>query len=491
MQLRSGGALQRRRVVAVAGRRPHRRRGRHRLVVGAEVRNLRLLWAGQFINTAGLMMLVPIMPFYIERMGVTGTVAVQSWAGAAIAAPALALVVATPLWGKLGDRIGRKWMVVRALAGLAAAMVVMATASTPLALVAGRLLQGVLGGVVEAAAGFASANGAKGKRGATLGKSFGATAAGSLIGPIAGGSLVSSGDLGVLMLVIAALAALLAIGCVAGLREPPRPCPVAREGPHTEGTEVRGKRRAPLTASLAVAAAAVYLGVYGLIPVFAQYTQTLVSVPSSAGLWVGVAQSLTWGATLLASPWWGRHNDNTARPLRGFAFAAAGCGLAIAAQALPLGIFPILGLRLVQGACFAALAQSLFFHASSTASADRAGGAVGTANSFLLAGQSIGPLLAGPLVSALPIPAVVTLLGVSCLLAAALAARAASHEARPAEELPNPAPLPRLATSVDQRAAAIDPATTPLPRTTTTGRAAHPYRSVRRSDLASAGPSTR
>ncbi|MGW3473479.1 hypothetical protein ACWDKQ_34640 [Saccharopolyspora sp. NPDC000995] len=78
--------------------------------------NRALLWAGQFVNTTGLMMLVPIMPFYLEAMGTSGMAETQTWAGMAIAAPALALTFTTPRWGRLGDRISRKWMVVR-LAG--------------------------------------------------------------------------------------------------------------------------------------------------------------------------------------------------------------------------------------------------------------------------------------------------------------------------------------------------------------------------------------
>lgn len=134
--------------------------------------NRALLWAGQFVNTTGLMMLVPIMPFYLEAMGTSGMAETQTWAGMAIAAPALALTFTTPRWGRLGDRIGRKWMVVRALLGLAGAMVVMAAAATPLMLVAGRLLQGTFGGVVEASAAFAGSTGSAAKRGSALNKSF-------------------------------------------------------------------------------------------------------------------------------------------------------------------------------------------------------------------------------------------------------------------------------------------------------------------------------
>ena len=63
------------------------------------------------------------------------------WAGAAVAAPALPLALVTPLWGRLGDRIGHRWMVVRALLGLAAAMGIMAIADTPVVFLLAPLLQ--------------------------------------------------------------------------------------------------------------------------------------------------------------------------------------------------------------------------------------------------------------------------------------------------------------------------------------------------------------
>ncbi|MDA3644090.1 MFS transporter [Saccharopolyspora indica] len=382
--------------------------------------NLVLLWAGQFVNTAGLMMLVPIMPFYLEQIGTTGTAQTQTWAGVAIAAPALALTVATPLWGRLGDRVGRKWMVVRALLGLAVAMVVMATATTPLLLVAGRLLQGTLGGVVEAAAAFAGSAGSDRKRGAALGKSFSATAAGALVGPIAGGLFVGSGGLPQLMLAISAAAALLAIGCAVGLREPER-----RAGRTSE------RRRSPVTqvpgaTSLALAAVAAYLGVYGLIPVFAEHLRG--TEPTAASSWVGVLHSVMWGASLLGSFWWGEHNDRTRRPVRSFAIAALGCGASTAFLALPLDALALIPFRLVQGFCFAALAQSLLLHFSKHAPVEQKSSFVGAANSYLLIGQSIGPLLAGPVTGVLPAAGAVLAMAATCGLGALLATGPARAE---------------------------------------------------------------
>lgn len=404
-------------------------RERHSRPSDAHTRNLVLLWAGQFVNTAGLMMLVPIMPFYLEEMGTKGIAETQAWAGVAIAAPALALTVATPLWGRLGDRIGRKWMVVRALLGLTLAMIVMAMALTPLLLVAGRLLQGTLGGVVEAAAAFAGSTGSDKKRGSSLGKSFSATAAGALAGPIAGGLFVGAGGLRQLMLVIAAASAVLAIACAAGLREPVRGRAHNEQPAHTSDGHRRASAMAvPGAVPLAIAAVGVYFGVYGLIPVFAEQVRA-VGVPSgTASVWVGVLHSVMWGATLIGSFWWGKHNDATNRPLRTVALAAGGCAASIAVLSLPLGAIAYIPLRLVQGFCFAALAQSLFLHFSRHAPDERKSSFVSMANSFLLIGQSAGPLLAGPITATMPVAAAVVLMAATCALACLFALGPARRE---------------------------------------------------------------
>ncbi len=405
----------------------------------AHSRNLALLWAGQFVNTAGLMMLVPIMPFYLQGMGTGSVAATQTWAGVAIAAPALALTVATPFWGRVGDRIGRKWMVVRALLGLALAMGVMATATTPLLLVAGRLLQGTLGGVVEAAAAFAGSVGSGKKRGSSLGKSFSATAAGALAGPIAGGLLVGAGGLRPLMLAIAATAVLLAAACAFGLREP------AREPTEDTTPTSRERRRRPGVMAvpgavpLALAAIGAYFGVYGLIPVFAAHVSNTVPRQATASLWVGVLYSVMWAATLLGSFYWGKHNDAGKRPLRTFALAAAACAASIAPLALPVDPALLIPLRLVQGFAFAALAQSLFLHFGNHAPGRHRSAFVSSANSFLLIGQAAGPLLAGPLIGLMPVAMTIIVMAATCALGSMLAA--------------GPARAEKYATSPDEHAA--------------------------------------
>src|SRR5699024_2386717 len=95
-------------------------------------RNFRLLWLSQFISIAGLTILVPLLPIYIASLQALSVTESQLWSGLAIAAPAITTMVSSPLWGKLGDKISRKWMVLRALLGLAVCLFLMSLCTTPL-----------------------------------------------------------------------------------------------------------------------------------------------------------------------------------------------------------------------------------------------------------------------------------------------------------------------------------------------------------------------
>lgn len=381
--------------------------------------DLRLLWAAQFLNTAALMMLVPVMPFYVEDLGVEGTGAVALWAGAALAAPALMLTVSTPLWGWVGDRIGRQWMVVRALVGLALSMVVVAVARDPAVLVAGRLLQGALGGVVEAATAFVSGESDDEDLGAMLGRSYTATASGAVVGPIAGGVLLSGGELRPFMLIVAALSGVMAVLCAIALRGRRRTRTETARTPFFRS--LRDVVTTPGTRSLLGAGFLGHLAIYGLVPVFALQVRGLLEDPNDAGTWVGILQALTWTGAIAGSLWWGRRNDRLGTPSAIFRAAAVGCAASILLQVVPAGPLPLVVLRLIQGFCFAALAQSVFLHVGRHSAADARSTRVGVANSFLLAGQVAGPLLVGLALLVLS-PSVTIVLLAGCATAAALLA---------------------------------------------------------------------
>lgn len=107
--------------------------------------------------------------------------------------------------GKLGDKISRKWMVLRALLGLAVCLFLMALCTAPLQFVLVRLLQGLFGGVVDASSAFASAEAPAEDRGKVLGRLQSSVSAGSLVGPLIGGVTASILGFSVLLICIAVI----------------------------------------------------------------------------------------------------------------------------------------------------------------------------------------------------------------------------------------------------------------------------------------------
>ena len=109
--------------------------------------------------------------------------------GLLFAAPFFAATVATPVWGVLGDRHGRKLMVVRASLGLAIATLLMGFATTVPQLFFLRLAQGAVSGFIAAALALMASSAPRERMGYALGDARTAIPAGTILGPLIGGTL--------------------------------------------------------------------------------------------------------------------------------------------------------------------------------------------------------------------------------------------------------------------------------------------------------------
>ena len=64
-------------------------------------------------------MVIPFLPFYIRELGITNQDELEHWSGIVFSGPFILSFILTPVWGMLGDRFGKKTMVMRAIFGLA------------------------------------------------------------------------------------------------------------------------------------------------------------------------------------------------------------------------------------------------------------------------------------------------------------------------------------------------------------------------------------
>ena len=83
-------------------------------------KNLYVILLAQVIAMIGMSMVIPFLPLYVKSLGVTDPMEVRRWSGLVVSGVFVTAFVATPFWGWLGDRVGKKKMVIRAIFGLAA-----------------------------------------------------------------------------------------------------------------------------------------------------------------------------------------------------------------------------------------------------------------------------------------------------------------------------------------------------------------------------------
>ncbi|MEO8604070.1 MAG: MFS transporter [bacterium] len=194
--------------------------------------NLWATCAAQFLTLAGMTAVLPLLPLYLQQIGVTDRVTLKYWTGILGAAPFAVAVFATPIWGALADRVGHKPMVVRSVFGIALSTIGMGLSASPLGLLLWRGVQGAVSGVFPAAVGLVSALTPETRVSRSLALLQTARAAGALCGPLIGGVLADLIGVRGLCFGVGGLAAVAGLVCSQVIVEPRR---AARPAQHDAG----------------------------------------------------------------------------------------------------------------------------------------------------------------------------------------------------------------------------------------------------------------
>ena len=152
-------------------------------------RNLTVTWLGCFLTGAAFSLVMPFLPLYVEQLGVTGHSALNMWAGLVFSITFLFSAVASPFWGGLADRKGRKIMLLRSALGMAIVMMLMGLAQNIWQFLVLRALLGLLGGFIPNANALIATQIPRQKSGWALGTLSTGAVSGALLGPLAGGFL--------------------------------------------------------------------------------------------------------------------------------------------------------------------------------------------------------------------------------------------------------------------------------------------------------------
>ncbi len=179
------------------------------------------VWFANLITSIGMMSFLPFFPTHLGHLGITDGREIATWSGLIYGAAPLMAGVMGPVWGSLGDRFGRKLMVLRALVAIGFFIGCMAFARTPFELFGLRLLQGVFSGFVAPSITLVSVAAPPGIQGRVTGTLQTALAVGTIAGPLLGAFVESRYGLSALFLCVSGAAFASALVVLVLVREGP------------------------------------------------------------------------------------------------------------------------------------------------------------------------------------------------------------------------------------------------------------------------------
>ena len=155
------------------------------------VSRLWVLMLTVFVDMIGFLIVLPLLPFYAEKLG-----ADPVDVGALISIFAAAQLASAPLWGRLSDRYGRRPMILGGLMISAVSYLLFESATTVWLLFLSRFVQGMGAGTVGVVQAYLSDSVPSEDRAKALGWLTAATSAGVMLGPAIGSLSAAYGLIG-------------------------------------------------------------------------------------------------------------------------------------------------------------------------------------------------------------------------------------------------------------------------------------------------------
>ncbi|MFB5084402.1 MFS transporter [Symbiobacterium thermophilum] len=354
-------------------------------------RNVAVLWIAVFIAASAWTMVMPFMPVFLsEDLGVGAGVTV--WAGLLGAVNSGFSALTAPIWGALGDRWGRKAMMVRAGIFLGSAYVLMAFVRNPYELLGVRVMIGALTGFIPTATALVATTTPERHMGQALSLVATGNQAGSILGPMLGGFLADLIGIRNTMALsgVAVFAATLLV--VFAVREQfQRP---ARQPAHFLSDMRQVLQGGPLIVVLAMSLL-LQMSQSAMEPVLIPHIRQLLG--SGSPNWMaGVIYSVPGIAFVLAAPSWARLGERWGYTTT-VTIGLAGGALFTLPQALVQSGLGMGSFRLSAGLALAAVTPGISALIAASVPREQRGKAFGLNQSAFNVGAMLGPLLGGVL----------------------------------------------------------------------------------------------
>lgn len=356
-----------------------------------------------FIDMLLYSLIIPVIPYFTEKFQPSSTML-----GILFSSYAVALLLTTPFFGPLSDRIGRRKPLLFGLAGLAISTLLFAFADTMITLIAARFIQGIAAAATWSAALALLADLFPARsRGTVMGIALTGISTGSLLGAPLGGWLLEAGGYMTPFLFATVLTVINIFMILLLLSEAPR----TKQEESGSFAILRNRSVLFVAAVVLIAESAMCL-LEPTLPVF--FSDHLTASPLMIGLLFGL-MTLAYGMMAPISGSLSNRLNPNILMLGGLVCLTVTMPLVVMSQA----IWQVAGAMILVGA---SIGLSLSPTLSSLASiVDNEGsGSYGAAyalfNMFHAVGMIIGPLIGGVLTDVMPIPSAIIAVSIVILV---------------------------------------------------------------------------
>jgi MFS family permease len=353
--------------------------------------NLVVCLLGSFTTIIAMTLLLPFLPLYVEQLGVADHAAIVQWSGIAYGATFFSAALTAPLWGRLGDRYGRKSMLIRASLGMAVSMSLIGMAQNVWQLVGLRLFAGIAGGYASGSVILVATQTPKQRSGWALGVLSTGVMAGNLVGPLIGGALPQLIGIRQTFLLAGGVIFFTFLATTFLIREEARP--PRKRAVKGEGGWAAIPDKGPILAML-VTGMLLMVANMSIEPIITVYVAQLVPDADRVTMVSGLAMSAAALGAILSASRLGKLADRI-----GHWTVIVGC-LAISAallvpQAFVTASWQLVGLRFLMGLALGGLLPCIASVIRHNVPDRIAGNVLGISISAQYAGQVVGPLSGG------------------------------------------------------------------------------------------------
>jgi len=354
-------------------------------------RTLYIVFFAQLMTAVGFSSIFPFLPLYVESLGTSTSLSLELLAGLVFSAQAFTMMLASPFWGALADRYGRKLMVERAAFGGAVLLLMMAYVRSAEQLVALRAIQGFVTGTLAASNALVAASVPRERTGYAMGLLQTALGTGVAVGPLIGGAAADAFGYRAAFYLTAAMLFLAGLLVLFGVKEEFVPLEALAE---TDSGFLSQWRRILARPGIAHGYSTRFLTSLGrmmLIPIAPLFIQSLMAdrthLNTVTGLVVGTASA----TTTLSAVWLGRLSDRIGHR-RILLPSVLLAGLSYFPQSLVTNPWQLLALQALMGVALGGVIPTISALLARYSQEGQEGAVYGLDNSVEAAARTVAPL---------------------------------------------------------------------------------------------------